>query len=261
MSNTFPTNLKIVAIIQARMGSTRLPGKTMAYIGDKPLLAHVIERVRASNIIDGIIVATTDLSEDLPILELAAKYGASTYAGSADDVLDRLYQAAKRDAADIIVRVTSDDPFKDPEIMDKIIACLIDLPDLDYASNTLDPTYPEGLDIEAFKFTALERAWLEAKLPSEREHVTPYIWKNPNIFKLASIKHDINLSHLRWTIDYEDDLCFAREIYARLSSKGIFFMRDILKILELEQGLININKNFERNLGYKSSLRNDRNIN
>src|ERR1019366_7701536 len=126
--------------------------------------------------------------------------------GSAEDVLDRYYQAAREVGAGVIVRVTADDPFKDPVVVDQVAGRLMRDPQLDYASNTLEPTYPEGLDVEAFTFSALERAWKEASVPSDREHVTPYIRCNPEMFRTANVSHSPDLSALRWTVDYEADL-------------------------------------------------------
>lgn len=248
---------RVVAIIQARTGSTRLPGKILADIAGKPLLAHVINRVNASKTIDDVVVATTTNREDEPVRELASALGVKQYSGNAEDVLDRFYWAARQNSADIIVRITSDDPFKDPEVIDKITSYLIAHNELDYVSNTIEPTYPEGLDVEAFRFKALERTWEEARFNSEREHVTPYIWKNPGKFAIKNIKNSIDYSHLRWTIDYYEDLCFARAIYDHLSDGGIFLMKDIIEVIRNEPDLIRINSNIERNLGYKLSIKND----
>jgi len=250
----FNVSKRVIAIIQARIGSTRLPAKTMADISGKPLLAHIIERTKASRTIDEIVVATTNEPEDDAILQLAAQHCVRAYTGSVADVLDRFYQTAKQVNADIIVRVTADDPFKDPKVLDKIVKYFLVHPELDYASNTIEPTFPEGMDIEVFSFRALERAWKEARLPSEREHVTPYIWKNPTRFNIANVRHEVDLSHLRWTLDYEEDLHFAREVYARLSHKGIFLMEDVLALLQTEPELSRINQGIERNVGYKVSL-------
>ena len=255
--STMMSKPRVVAIIQARMGATRLPGKTLVDIAGKPLLAHVIERTKASRTADEIVVATTTDPEDRAILQMATQYGLRAYAGSADDVLDRFYQAAKQAAADIIVRITADDPFKDPEVLDKIVEYLLDHPGLDYVSNTIEPTYPEGLDIEVFSFSALERAWREARLASEREHVTPYIWKHPDRFKIANVRHDTDLSRLRWTLDYEEDLHFVREVYARLYNGGIFLMKDILALLQAKPHLTKINQGIKRNVGYIASLQKD----
>ena len=248
----------VVAIIQARMGSTRLPGKTLADISGKPLLAHVIERVKAARTIQDIIIATTNQPIDQRILTTATQCGVKGYAGSVNDVLDRYYQAARLVSADIIVRVTADDPFKDPQVIDKVVRYFLDHPNLDYASNTIEPSYPEGLDVEVFLFAALQRAWREAKLPSDREHVTPYIWKNPKKFKLANVKHHEDLSHLRWTIDYEEDLRFAREVYARLYHEQVFLMEDILALLRQEPELTQINRGIQRNEGYLRTLKREK---
>lgn len=249
--------MRVVAIIQARMGSTRLPGKSLADIAGKPLLAHVIERTRASQMVESVVLATTTEPADNALLRVAESYGIACYAGSKDDVLDRYYRAATQAAADIIVRVTADDPFKDPQVMDRITQHLGDRPDLDYVSNTIEPTYPEGLDIEAFRYAALMRAWNEAVQRSEREHVTPYIWGHPERFQLANIKYSCDLSAFRWTLDYEQDLRFAREIYARLYRGQVFTMTDILRLLEAEPQLASINEGIPRNAGYLASRRND----
>ena len=249
---------RVVAIIQARMGSTRLPGKTLADISGTPLLLHIINRIKASKTIDSLIIATTRLSEDNVVEKLAADHRVACYRGSTDDVLDRFYLAAKTCEADVIVRITADDPFKDPEILDLCCRYLLDHPDLDYVSNTMKPTYPEGLDIEVFRFHAIETAWKLAKLPSEREHVTPFIWKNPGTFRCVNIEHDEDLSGYRWTLDYPEDLQFTQVIYEKLHDKGIFHMRDILDLLRKYPDLSNINNTFARNAGYLKSLENEK---
>ena len=252
---------KIVAIIQARMGSTRLPGKTLADIEGETLLGRIIERVRHAKTIDEIIVATTIAPEDKKIINAAHKAEVRTYAGSEEDVLDRFYQAAKEIGAKVIVRITADDPFKDPEVIDNIVGDFIKARgDLDYLSNTLDPTYPEGLDVEVFSFEALETAWNDGKKPSEREHVTPYIWKHPELFRIRNyVKPGQNLSSLRWTLDNDSDLRFAREVYRRLyPKKSIFLMNDILALLEKEKDLAKINIGNIKYEGYIKSLVKDK---
>ena len=252
--------MPVTAIIQARMGSSRLPGKTLALIQDKPLLLHVVERTAASRGITDIVVATTGNNEDDAICR-ALKGKCEIYRGSTDDVLDRYYQAALTHPSDIVVRITADDPFKDPDVIDAVLGTLTANPDLDYASNTILPTYPEGLDVETFRFTALERAWREARLASDREHVTPFIWRQPNLFKLANVTAQSDLSKLRWTIDYEQDLVFTREIYKRLGGDGhIFRMTEILHLLEREPELASINSGIVRNAGYLKSLAQEGNM-
>ncbi len=247
----------IAAVIQARVGSTRLPGKVLMKLGTKTLLEHVIERVQASRLVEDIIVATTTSPQDKPILDLAKGLGVNGFSGSPEDVLDRFYKAATRYKADVIVRITADDPFKDPQVIDKVIGRYMeDEGGLDYVSNTIIPTYPEGLDVEVFSSPALERAWQEAQKTSDREHVTPYIWGNPDKFRLAGVTHNQDLSNMRWTIDYPQDMEFAREVYHRLYNPDrIFLMEDILKLLEEEPGLADVNQGIIRNAGYNKSIK------
>ena len=249
----------IVAIIQARTGSTRLPNKILEDINGKPLLEHVLDRVRLSRLIDKIIIATTTEDKDRVILKMARSWGIDSYTGSEEDVLDRFYQAAKMYGADTVVRITPDDPFKDPEVVDRVIGYYLEHKDgLDYVSNTIKPTYPEGLDVEVFSFDTLERAWQEAGKPSEREHATPYIWNHPELFRLANVENDENLSHLRWTLDTEADLRFTREVYARIYHGQVFLMKDILALLHTEPELEQINQGTPRNAGYLKSLEQER---
>jgi len=264
LSNDLPASLpaagsssgspRTVAVVQARLDATRLPGKTIAPICGKPLLEHVFDRVRACRLIHEVTFATTTDLADRQLIHLASRNGIAAYAGSGNDVLDRFYQAARRFDAEIIVRVTADDPFKDPEIVDQVIETFFSRQPLDYCSNTIEPTYPEGLDIEVFSFHALERAWREAVLASDREHVTPYIWRQPEMFRCANVKLGRDLSHLRWTIDYDEDLRFTREVYARLYRGQIFGMEEILALIENEPWLSGINAGFQRNAGYQLSL-------
>lgn len=249
---------RIVGIIQARMGSTRLPGKALADLAGAPFFARVVERMRACETLDALVLATTTDPSDDPLVALATSLGLPVYRGAVDDVLDRFTQAARMVDAHLIVRITADDPFKDPQVTDHAVRLWLNQPDLDYVSNTLRPTYPEGLDIEVFTREALERAWREAQLPSEREHVTPYIWKHPDRFRLLNFEHERDLSHLRWTVDYPEDLTFARAVYERLYRPGqVFLMADILRLLEVEPQLAQVNAGFQRNAGYLKSLAED----
>lgn len=245
---------KVIAIIQARLGSSRFPGKTLQRVDDKPLLEHIIERIRAARRLDGIVVATTVYAADDPIVTLAERLQIGIFRGSESNVLERFHGAAVHARADVIVRVTADDPFKDPEIIDQAIE-LLQKGSYDYCSNTLQPSYPEGIDIEVFTFAALDAAFTEARLDYEKEHVTPFIWKRPERFSLHNFSCKPDLSHMRWTIDYEKDLKFAREVYRRLyPRKRIFLMRDILELLEREPALGQINSGLIRNEGYQRSL-------
>lgn len=252
---------KIIAIVQARLGSKRLNSKVLKILYKQPLLSHVIERLRASKKIDQIVLATTDKSEDKPLTSLALKLGIGVYTGSEYNVLERFYYAAKRYDGDIIVRITADDPFKDPEIIDRGIDIFLSSQEFDYVSNTIYPTYPEGLDVEIFTFKSLEKAYnANDLLLSDKEHVTPYIWKNPQKFKLYNFRYKENLSHLRWTIDYKEDYFFAKKVYEKLYPiKKIFNKDDILHLCHDDSEVLLMEpKGRERNEGYKKSTRLDK---
>lgn len=216
----------IVAIIQARTGSTRLPNKVLADIEGKSMLAHIIERVKASSV-DKVIVATTTNPQDEPIVDIAKQYGVDYFLGSEHDVLDRYYNAATRFRADSIVRITADCPLIDPHVIDKIVQAYLK-GNYDYVTNVIKRTYPDGLDTEVFSYSALQKAWLEATLPEDREHVTLYVWKRPDLFNHYSVEQDKDLSRLRWTVDTQKDLDFVRDVYKCLGRRGIFYMEDIL---------------------------------
>ncbi|MFC1991140.1 cytidylyltransferase domain-containing protein [Chloroflexota bacterium] len=242
----------IVDIIQARIGSTRLPGKVLANISGKPTLCHVIERVKHSKSVDAVMVATTTKREDEIITKVVQDCGVVCSRGSEEDVLDRYYHAALAIKADIIVRTTADCPFIDPQVIDKVVNHYINHRDsLDYVSNVLKPTYPDGLDVEVFSINVLEKAWQEAKKPAEREHVTPYIKNHPELFRLANVENKEDLSQMRWTLDTEDDLQLIREVYARLYKKDeIFLMRDVLDLVEKNPWLTKINQGHRRDDKY-----------
>ncbi len=255
-----PRGVNVTAIIQARMSSVRLPGKVLLDICGKPLLEHFIQRVSVAESIQRIIVATTKNVKDRAIIEFAQKHGITHYVGSEDDVLDRFYRAARQYAAKTIVRITPDNPFIDPQVIDRVVNCYLSSENLDYVSNRMKPTYPEGLDVEVFSFTALERAWKKAKKPSEREHVTPYIWNHPELFQLANVANDQDFSYMRWTLDTEADLRFTQEVYSRLYRGQIFVMKDILTLLHEEPQLQQMNYGVARDEGYLESLERDRTI-
>ena len=195
----------ITAIIQARMGSTRLPGKTMLPFGKGTLLDFILSRIGKSNYIKQFVVATTDLPDDDLIMEHCEENGIPCYRGNTEDVLERFYMAAKQFDATVIVRITADDPFKTASIIDNAIQKFL-CEELDYCSNTLSPTYPEGLDVEVFSMSALRTAYENEIEIYEREHVTPYIWKNKNNrFFIGQITTDVDRSDWRMTIDYPED--------------------------------------------------------
>lgn len=248
----------IAAIVQARMGSTRLPAKTLTDIAGRPMLAHLIWRARHIPRVQQVIIATTDRPWDCVLLSFAEEQGVPVHTGSEHDVLDRLYRTATRYGVSTIVRVTPDCPLLDPWVSGGVLARFLDADGaLDYVSNTHPPTFPDGLDTEVVSFTALERAWREARLASEREHVTPYIWKRPERFRLANVSHHEDLSALRWTVDEARDLDFVRAIYARLGTERLFTMDDVLKVLREDPALEAINAGVRRNEGYAKSVRAD----
>ncbi|MFH2101709.1 MAG: glycosyltransferase family protein [Candidatus Micrarchaeota archaeon] len=245
--------MKIVAIVQSRMGSTRLPGKSLVEIAGKPMLQHVVERAKKSKHINEVIVATTDQPDDDAIEEMGGKLGVEVFRGSENDVLDRFYQAAKKASADVIVRITADCPLIDAAVSDMVIEFFMN-EKADYASNTQPPTFPDGLDTEVFTFAALEKAWNEAELKSEREHVTPYIWKNPNKFTVKNYVNSEDLSAMRWTVDSPADLAFVKELFSLGNPDG---MEAILQIIREHPELEKINEGIGRNEGYAKSLKED----
>ncbi len=247
----------VVAIIQARMASTRLPGKVIMDIAGKPMLARVLERVRLIPGIDRVVAATSTRPEDRQLVQVAAAYNAQTFAGSAEDVLDRYYQAALFFAADVVVRLTGDCPLLDPEVSGRVVERYRSA-DVDYVSNTHPPTFPDGLDTEVFSFAALEAAWREAHLPSEREHVTSYIWKNSERFRLANVVSNVDLSHLRWTVDEPQDLELVRALAARLPTECAYSFKSVLRVLDENPQLANLNRRVGRDEGYLKSLSKDR---
>lgn len=246
----------IVAIIQARMSSTRLPAKVAADLGGKPLLQRVVERARRAATLELVAVATTVNPADDRVAKLCEDVRIPFFRGSENDVLDRYYRAAARFSADVIVRLTADCPLLDPEVIDRVIRAFLS-GGCDYASNTIEPTYPDGLDTEVVSRAALERAWREARLASEREHVTPYIWKNPGLFRLCAVKGEDNLSGLRWTVDEPQDLDLVRRIYQDLSAVPDFRMNDVLAAFRRHPEWRDVNAGFGRNEGYEKSLRED----
>jgi len=250
--------MKVVGVVQARFGSRRLPGKVLAELAGVPMLDHIIRRVQAARRVDEVVVAVADEPGSGDVVETALGLGVLATLGSPDDVLDRVVGAARTRQATVVVRITADDPFKDPDVIDRVVASLTEEPGVDYASNTLHPTFPEGLDVEAVTLAALESAWREAALPSEREHVTPFIWNRPDRFTLRSVEHDPDLSALRWTVDYPDDLRFARAVYTELAPATDFGLDAVLDLLDRNPELARLMPRHVRNEGYAASLADER---
>ena len=237
--------MKVVAIIQARMGSTRLPGKVLMDIAGASMLGRTVGRARRASLVNETVVATTTDPHDDAVADECARLGVPVFRGSQEDVLDRYYRAAKEHSAQAVVRLTSDCPLIDPRAVDEVIdRFLKERPD--YAANTIERTYPRGLDTEVVSMGALERAWREASRGPEREHVTPYIVRNLQEFRLLSVTSESDLSRHRWTVDTADDLAMVRAVYERLGSDDEFTWRDVLALVEREPGLAEMNAHVEQ---------------
>lgn len=243
--------MKTVAIIQARMSSTRLPGKVMKTLCGRTVLSHVIGRVKVCALIDEVVVATSTLAADDVIVSEAESCGASSFRGSEDDVLDRYYRAAAEHNAATVVRITSDCPLIDPallcDMVDRFNGVLRSGGDVDYLSNTLTRSYPRGLDVEVFSFGALEKSHKEATMPHEREHVTPYMHQHPDIFKLREVLSEKDNSGYRLTLDTPEDFRLIEEIYKVLYREGAIFGTDeVLNLLRARPELPLINAHVEQ---------------
>jgi spore coat polysaccharide biosynthesis protein SpsF len=251
--------MNVIAITQARINSTRLPEKVLKILGDKTLLELHLKRIKKSKRINKIVVATTFENNVEKILEIANKQGVFYSQGSTDDVLDRYYQAAKNFRADIVIRLTSDCPLIDPQIIDDTFDFFMKEGN-DYVSNTLKPTFPDGMDVEVMKFTALENAWKNASLKSEREHVTPYIWKNSTFFKVnkftsSSFESGVNNSNIRLTVDNLDDFCMLQKLI-EITGEDKTCLEYVMALKNNPQ-IFSFANPEERNLGYLKSINKD----
>lgn len=247
--------MTVIAIIQARMSSTRLPGKVLMPLAGKPVLEHVVERLSYCRMIEKTIVATTVEQSDDPIMEYCSNNNIICYRGSLDDVLDRYYQTAKKYEANPIVRITADCPAIDPVVVDAVITGFLAG---DYDLYSLGGEFPDGLDCSVFSFSAIEKAWNEAKLKSEREHVGPYIENNPQLFTNGSLKIFHGLSHHRWTLDEPEDYELLKIIFEKLYRKETpFLTNEILNLINENPKLLTLNQAIVRNEGYLKSLQND----
>ena len=238
------------------MAASRLPGKVLQEIEGRPMLAWVIERTRRTTMIDEVMVATTNDPSDEVVAAYCQDHGYACYRGSQFDVLDRYYQAARQSQADVIVRITADCPLIDPGVVDATVAVFLGDPagnsawspasgPYDFVANRLPPpwkrTYPIGLDTEVCSFLALETAWLEARAPHQREHVMPFLYEQPERFRILHFTHDPDYGDLRWTVDTPADLELVRQIAARFSGRVDFSWLDVLDLLEREPELAKIN--------------------
>lgn len=242
--------MNIICIIQARMGSSRLPGKVMKDLKGKTVLNHVVDRVKRSKILDKVIVATTKSICDEEIVNECKKIGVNYYRGSEEDVLSRYYEVAYREGADIVVRVTSDCPLIDPNILDKMIVYFTKS-NIDYLSNGIVRTFPRGFDVEVFTFKALQICYKNATLDYEKEHVTPYIYMNSNKFSIENYKNDEDYSRYRLTLDTEEDYIVINNIYKNLYVEGeMFYFDEIIDYLNRNPFIIQINSSvIQKKLG------------
>lgn len=254
----------IIAIIQARMGSSRLPGKIMMPLVGKPVLWHIITRLQRATHLDHICVATTTSSEDDCIEDMCGLWNIPVFRGSNDDVLLRYYECAKNNGMqetneDYIIRITADCPLIDPEIVDILIEKAVE-GHYDYVSNTDPPTFPDGLDVEVFRFDILKVTAQEARLSSEREHVTPFMRKNKSFLKYNYFG-TLDLSNIRLTLDTYEDYNLMTTIYDTLYHKGeIISLKDVLNLLDYKPDIFAINAKYKRNEGFEKSLSQDRNL-
>ena len=246
----------IVVCVQARTGSSRLPGKVLKEVLDKPILVHQIDRIKRAKLPDNVVVITTTLSTDDAIDTLCKKYSVPCFRGSELDLLDRHYQAAKIFGADFVVKIGSDCPLTDPAVIDEVLGLWTDDPHTyDYVSNYHPPTFPDGLDVEGCTFGVMEVAWREAKKPHEREHTFPFIWDQPNRFRIGNVENprgNMFMTH-RWTLDYPEDWEFISRVYEELQGKPHFGTDDILRLLKDKPEIAKINERYNGVNWYRSS--------
>lgn len=242
----------IVAIIQARLGSTRLPGKVLMDLCGEPIIFHIHNRLKGSRLINNIIIATTNHHKDDLLHDWAYKNEINCFRGSDDNVLSRYYYAATEAEADVIVRITADDPFKDVNLIDSVIDLLLN-EELDFACNNFPPSFPEGLDVEVFTYSALKVAFDNSNDSFEKEHVTQYFYRNANLFKMKNFAYHSDISYLRLTVDTKNDLNLAEEIYNRLyGNNNIFGLDEIITLSKSEPDLFKINQNENRSAMYNN---------
>jgi spore coat polysaccharide biosynthesis protein SpsF len=249
--------MQIVAIIQARMGSSRFPGKVLYEILDKPMLWHIINRVKFTPSVDNVIVATSDKEKDEPIKRFCIKYNVPYFQGSENDVLDRFYKSAVKYNGNPLIRITGDCPLIDPAIIEKVIN--------KYKSNKYDHVgvaagagaikyekrYPSGVDAECINLNAIKKAWEEATKKTDREHVTPFIWRQPNIFSVGILKPKIDCSNFRLSVDHENDLILVKKIYENLYHKNnCFSLDDVIEFISNRPKFKKINEKFLGKEGY-----------
>tara|TARA_R110002110_G_scaffold313491_11_gene526807 strand:+ start:89 stop:1027 length:939 start_codon:yes stop_codon:yes gene_type:complete len=259
--------MKIVGILLARMGSSRRPGKSLANVSGAPLITRILQRMLAFDRFDEVVLASPDTEEDKPLLAAGKAAGAIPFAGSEEDVLDRLYQAAKSRGADVIVHIGGDCPFCDHDLMARALDMLLE-GDAEFVSNLHPMTYPAGLDVDAMTIGALKRCWERATLKTTRIHCLSYIHQNPEQFRTLNFEHTENIGNLRWTLDYPEDLELVRRVFESLGPDGQYFgMQQILDFLAANPDVAGLNTHLSDFVpdqpahwdseGYLSDLRDD----
>ncbi len=248
--------MKPVAIIQVRMSSTRLPGKVLKKLNGITVLESLLNQLNYSKLLNDKIIATTSNSEDDVIFNFCKSKEIKCYRGSQDDVLDRYYNCAKKFSINTIIRITSDCPLMDPHVVDAVINFYND-GKYDYVNNFYKKSYPSGTEVEVFSFATLEKTWKNASKPSEREHVTSYIYNNPDKFTIGCLKYKNNISHFHWTVDRKEDLELVRVLFSKISKKPIL-LEDILEVLKTDPSIIEINKMTDPDEGYLKSIENEK---
>ncbi len=257
--------MKVAAVVQARMGSTRLPGKVLLKLDGTPVIQWICERLSRCEQLQEIVVATSDRAADDRLADALRRIGIRVFRGSENDVLDRYYRAARAVRADAVVRVTGDCPLIDPELVDETVMRLrAGQPDLQYVSNIQPPTYPDGLDAEAFTLEALYRTWREAQWSSEREHVTLYMRNRPELFLQENLRCEQDVSHHRWTLDEEKDYRMLCELVRLAAEAGLdpreAGYRQWLALIASHPRVVQLNAGIERNEAFVKSLQADRRV-
>lgn len=240
--------MAVVMVVQARMNSSRLPGKVLKCVGGKPLLAYQLERLRRVKNVDKLIIATTRNRSDDDIVDFCKKHALDYFRGDEEDVLSRYYEVAKAHSAEAIVRITADCPLIDPEVVEEVVGYyLSEFPKYDYVSNIINRSFPRGMDTEIFSVETLEKTFRHASSKFEREHVTPYMYQKKDRFCIADVLAQENNSHFRWTVDTQADFHFVREIIETLYPKcKTFSMKDVLELLEKRPELNKINEHIRQ---------------
>jgi len=250
------------------MGSSRLPGKVLMKIFDQPMIHHVIKQILSSKSIDKVIIATTSKKEDKEVVNFCKKNNINYFCGSSIDLLDRYYNCAKKFECDPIIRITADCPFIDPKVIDSVVEKFVKN-SFDYVANNIEKVgdnwqnsmckFPQGMTVEISTFVALEKAWREAKKPSEREHVFPYIQFNPKLFNISNVINDIDLSYIRCTVDRNEDLIFMRKLYEQFPKNNkTITINEIKKAIKNNPDLVAINNKIPFDEGYQLSIIDDK---